>query len=154
MMHPSFSIVDHYVPTAESGLDNLREQVWSFALDQRAFGPRKLLVAFSDAQGRLTGLAHTGRTVPLELAFDACLAYVVYQGYGADAAIAFCDQPVNDGPPPAEFVDLFDRARLIAADYDIHLVDWIACDDEKMRSNRTPIELDQLSGEWWDVPGR
>lgn len=151
MSHGSFSIVEGYVPAEESQLDNLREQVWSFALDQRAFGPRKLLVAFADHQGRFRGLAYTDRTDPLELGFEACLAYM---GSCADAAIAFCDEPVTDGPPPQDFVDLFERACLIAADYGIRLVDWIACDDDTMRSNRTPIERDQLDDEWWDVPRR
>lgn len=148
MPHPSFCIVEGYLPTEAATLDNLREQVWSFALDQRAFGPRKLWVAFAAGDGRFRGLAYTDRTDPPELGFQACLEYL---GAGAAAAIAFCDQPVTDGPPPKEFVDLFERARLIAAEYRIQLVDWIACDDDTMRSNRTSIERDQLDDEWWDV---
>lgn len=113
--------------------------------------PSKLLVAFAASDGRFRGLAYTDRTDPPEVGFQACVEYL---GAGATAAIAFCDQPVTDGPPPNAFVKLFERARLIAAEYGIHLVDWIACDDDKMRSNRTPIARGQLDDEWWDVPRR
>ncbi len=147
----AFSIVDGFVPAEGVAPDNLRDEVWSYALDQRAFGPRKVLVALTDEQGFLRGLAYTDRTDPPEVGFEACLAYL---GVGADAAIAFCDQPVADGPTPPDFADLFARARHIAAGYGIHLVDWIACDDDRMRSNRTPLERDQLDDEWWDVPRR
>ena len=51
---------------------------------------------------------------------------------------------------------MFDRARLTAADHGIHLVDWIACDDERMRSNRVPPFRAEHAGtaadDWWDVP--
>lgn len=76
---------------------------------------------------------------------------------GVAAAIAFCDQPVSDGPPPPWFVELLDRAGLIAADYGIHLVDWIACDDDRVRSNRVPLfraeQAEDTAEDWWDVPG-
>lgn len=149
---PGVLVVDGYVPTERSSLDNLRDNVWSFALDQRAFGPRKIIVVFADSDGEFRGLAFTDRTDPLELGFDACLQYL---GAGAAAAIAFCDQPVTEGPPPREFVELFARAQTIASSYGVHLVDWIACDDDKMRSNRTPPgPPGQLGDEWWDVPHR
>jgi hypothetical protein len=131
-----------------SQLDNLRDGVWSFALDQRAFGPRKLWVAFADEDGTFRGLAYTDRTDPPDAAFDACLQYL---GAGAAAAIAFCDQPVPDGPPSADYVDLFRRARRIARSYGIRLVDWIACDDDKFLSHRAPIAAPgELGNEWWD----
>jgi hypothetical protein len=147
--YSSFAAVEGYVPTTDSELDNLREHVWSFALDQRAFGPRKVWVVFADNDGRFRGLAYTDRTDPPDVAFEACLCYL---GAGANAAIAFCDQPVTYDPPPQDFRELFERARLIAATHGIRLVDWIACDDDKIRSNRTPIERDGLDDEWWGSP--
>ena len=33
---------------ADSGITNLRSEAWAIALDQRAFGPRQLVVAFAD----------------------------------------------------------------------------------------------------------
>jgi hypothetical protein len=157
MPYPPYIVVNGYVPAGThddpSPLDNLRTGVWSFALDQRAFGPRKIVVAFADRDGSFRGLAYTDRTNPAEIGFDACLQYL---GAGAAAAIAFCDQPVSDGAPPPGFVELFDRARLIAADYGIHLVDWIACDDDRMRSNRVPLfraeDAEGAAEGWWDVP--
>jgi hypothetical protein len=75
---------------------------------------------------------------------------VQYLGDGAAAAIAFCDQPVTDGPPPADYVDLFMRTQAIARSYGIRLVDWIACDDDKFRSHRTPAApRGELGDEWW-----
>ncbi len=157
MPHPPYIIVDGYVPAGTdddaSSLDNLRTGVWSFALDQRAFGPRKIVVAFADCDGSFRGLAYTDRTDPAEIGFEACVQYL---GAGAAAAIAFCDQPVSDGAQPPGFVELFDRARLIAADYGIHLVDWIACDDDRMSSNRVPLfrpgHAEATAAGWWDVP--
>jgi len=67
------------VPADENHRDNLREKVWSYALDQRAFGPRKMLTAFADADGLFRGIAHTDRTDPPLLALEACLSY---QGIG------------------------------------------------------------------------
>lgn len=151
MRHPSFVAVDGVVPTDVPGdpspLDNLRDGVWSFALDQRAFGPGKLWVVFADEDGTFRGLAYTDRTDPLDLGFDACLQYL---GAGAAAAIAFCDQPVTDGPPPEDSVGLFERAQAISTAYGIRLVDWIACDDDKFRSHRTPAAPPgELGDQWW-----
>ena len=56
---------------------NLREEAWSFALDQRAFGPRKLWVAFADADGTFRGLAHTDRTDRPELCVGPCIEHLV-----------------------------------------------------------------------------
>ena len=55
---------------------NMRQEVWSFALDQRAFGPRRLLVAFTDREGRLLSLAHAPRTSAPEVALECCLDYL------------------------------------------------------------------------------
>ena len=50
----------------------------------------------------------------------------------------YCDQPV-DPDAPSSYVGLFEHAREIAADYDIHLPDWIACDDEQFLAHRIPM---------------
>jgi hypothetical protein len=125
---------------------NLREEAWSFALDQRAFGPRRLLVAFSDRRGRFRGLAHTARTSPAELALGPCIRHA---GRGAAAAVAFCDEPLVLGPPPPDLAARFASARSIAAAHGVHLVDWFACDDDLFRSTRIALDPDS---EWWDVP--
>jgi hypothetical protein len=143
----SVIVVDGYIPVEASELDDLREQVWAFAMDQRAFGPRQLLVAFADVAGQFLGLAYTHRTDPTDVAFEACLAYM---GTGAAAAVAFCDEPLRAGPPPPEFTERFERARSLASAYGVHLVDWIACDDDLFRATRrNGMEPDEG---WWDVP--
>lgn len=143
-MRNPFTVVDGYVPTLLDDT-NLRDDVWSFALDQRAFGPRRLVVAFADRSGRFHGLAHTRRTDPPELALVPCIEHV---GRGSAAAVAFCDEPVLEGPPPPDLAERLAFARSIAAPHGIHLVDWIACDDQLFRSSRLALEPD---GDWWDV---
>jgi len=138
-------VVEGYVATAKDGTD-LRKDAWSFALDQRAFGPGRLLVAFADRRGRLLSLAHCSRTDPAEAAMGACIQHL---GRGARAAVAFCDEPVKAGPPPPELAGRFALARLIAVPYGVHLVDWIACDDQLFRSTRFALDP---HCEWWDVP--
>ena len=81
---------------------------------------------------------------PLEI---SCIAHL---GRGAAAAVAFCDEPVTEGPMPIHNALRFRWARAIAANAGIHLVDWIACDDRLFRSVRLALEPD---AEWWDVPG-
>ena len=144
-MNDSLIVVEGLVATDLDDTD-LREEAWSFALDQRAFGPRRLVVAFSDASGRFHGIAHTRRTDPPELALGPCIQHV---GLRSAAAVAFCDEPVTMGPPPDDVALRFALARTIASDHGVHLVDWIACDDQEFRSFRLSVEPE---GEWWDVP--
>ena len=99
-------LVEAVVPTRRDHT-NFRDEVWNFALDQRVFGPRKLLVAFANRKGRFRGLAHTVRTIPPEAALRACLEHL---GRGAAAAVAFCDEPVVDGPPSHDLAERFARA--------------------------------------------
>jgi hypothetical protein len=144
-MDPMLIVVDGYVATPADDTD-LRADAWSFALDQRVFGPRRLVVAFADRSGRFLSLAHARRTDPPEAALDACIQHL---GSGAAAAVAFSDEPVVEGPPPPELALTFAVARSVAASYGVHLVDWIACDDTCFRSARLAFDPD---GEWWDVP--
>lgn len=124
---------------------DLRDEAWSIALDQREFGPRQLLVAFADRHGRFRALAYVGRTEPRELGLEPCIAYL---GHGAAAAVAFCDERVENGPPPPELGLRFALARSIATTCGVHLVDWFACDDDLIRSSRMALEPETP---WWDV---
>lgn len=144
-MKKSLIVVDGYVATDKDD-SNLQEQALSFAFDQRAFGPRRLLVAFADRSGRFRGLAHAPRTDPPEAALPACIEHV---GRGAVAAVAFCDETVVEGPPPPDLATRFASACSLAADYGVHLVDWFACDDQVIRSARLALHPE---AEWWDVP--
>jgi hypothetical protein len=144
-MKSKLIVVDGYRATAKDKT-NLRKDAWSFALDQRAFGPRRLVVAFSNRKGRLTGLAYTPRTEPPEMSLGPC---VDFMGQGAAAAVAYCDETVTNGPPPPGLGKRFALARSIVAPYGVHLVDWIACDDQLFRSTRLALEP---GCDWWDVP--
>lgn len=137
-------IVDGYVPTKDDAT-NLREDAWSLALDQRALGPRQLIVAFADADGSFRGLAYTDRTDPPDAAFKACVDFL---GAGAAAAIAYCDEPVAHGEPPDGFMLRFARMREVAANRGVRLIDWIACDDELFRSSSLSLGGNTA---WWDV---
>src|SRR5687768_8597591 len=117
-MHPFTIVVEALVPTDADDTD-IRREAWSFALDQRAFGPRRLLVVFADRFGRFRGLAHTPRTDPPELALACCLDRL---GHGADAAVAFCDEPLRWGPPPSDLGERFATARAVCVEYGVHLV--------------------------------
>ena len=66
MRTSSFRVVEGYLPLPGCTLRSLRAQVWEFALDQRAFGPGKLLVAFADRDGVFHALAYTERTDPID----------------------------------------------------------------------------------------
>ena len=149
-MSTSLIVVEGVVPVAESELDDVPNQIWSYAMDQRAFGPRKLMVVFTDAAGRLRTLAHANRTDRPLLAFEACLDLL---GAGATAAVALCDEPVAPAPLPAERLERFTEARALAKAYGIHLVDWIACDDEAFRAIRLLTLIPSEQPGWWDVPG-
>jgi hypothetical protein len=146
-MRDTLVVVDGYAATDRDGTDlsSLREAM-GFALDQRAFGPRRLLVVFTEADGRLRHIAHTKRIDPIEPALLGCLQHL---GRGAAAAVVFNDERVVEGPIPIEQVNRFQAARLVFGFHGIHLVDWFACDDDMFRSTRLAAEE---PGEWWDVP--
>jgi hypothetical protein len=144
-VHSSFIVVEGFVSTDLDSC-NIRDDCWALALDQRAFGPRRLLVGFADRTGRLLTLAHAPRTDPAEMALGPCVDHL---GDGAAAAIAWCDEPVQQGPPPPELAARLRLARSVCSARGVHLVDWIMCDDEAFRSMRLSLEPDT---EWWDVP--
>jgi hypothetical protein len=144
-MDGSLVVVDGLAVADGEELD-LREEAWGIALDQRAFGPRRLVVAFGDCDGRMRYLAHVRRTDPPELGLEPCIRLV---GQGMALAIAFCDERVVEGPPPPDVADRFAYAQSIADEYGIHLVDWIACDSLAFRSFRLALHPDEP---WWNVP--
>jgi hypothetical protein len=143
-MRQRLIVVDGYRPTAADDT-NLRDSAWEFALDQRAFGSRRLVVAFADADGSFRGLAFARRPARSEAALEPCIRHV---GLGSAAAIAYCDEPVIDGPPAPDLPIRFAYARQVAAAYGIRLVDWIACDDQAFRSSQLALFPDD---EWWSV---
>ena len=119
---------------------NLRQIPWELALDQRAFGPRRLLVAFTDVDGRLLSIGHTERSDPPAAALAACIEHL---GGSAIAAVAYCDEPVAMGPLPPELAEHWATVQTIAGDYAVHLIDWIACDDQLFRSTRLALHPDE-----------
>jgi hypothetical protein len=126
-------------------LDLSGTDFWRFALDQRFFGPRQLVVVTARGDGAVLGLAHCERTKWPELALKCCLAAL---DDGADAAVAYSDEPVSP-EPPIGLRDRLDTARVAAQQFGVHLVDWIMCDDDQMRS--MSITLDE-SDHWSDTP--
>ncbi|MCE1180495.1 MAG: hypothetical protein LWW86_15880 [Micrococcales bacterium] len=124
-------------------------------MDQRAFGPRQLMVAFATHDGRFLTLLYARRTDPVDAALRACLQHFTAIGRAGEdraAAVVLCDQPVDDGPATPEFVATFDRASELARQHDVHLVDWIACDDDRFRCARLRTFAPGTEAGWWDVP--
>ena len=145
-MSDDLVVVEGVVP-ARGFKTSVRDEVWSYALDQRAWGPRRLTVVFADRRGTFRGMANCERTDPFTIGLSACIAYL---GRGAAAAVVLNDEEVRPGPADLDVLgSRFGLARSVCATAGIHLVDWIACDDENFRSTRMAIDPD---GEWWDVP--
>ena len=141
-------VVEGVVP-ARGFKTNVRDEVWSYALDQRAWGPRRLTVAFADRRGTFRAMANCRRTEPFTIGLAACIAHL---GRGAAAAVALNDEEVRPGPVDLDALRTrFELARSVCAAAGIHLVDWIGCDDDNFRSTRMAIDHE---GEWWDVPRR
>jgi hypothetical protein len=128
---------------------NLISDVLAIALDQRAFGPRRLVVVFAAADGQMLGFSHSVRTEPPESALRGALDCFLREGVRPAAAVAFCDEMVEDGPPPADVASRFARAREVCAFHGVHLVDWFCCDDLRFRSASLALEPRE---EWWDLP--
>jgi hypothetical protein len=146
-MRDTLCVVEGYVATDldDTDLSSFHEAM-GFALDQRHFGPRRLVVAFAEREGRFRGIAATKRTDPIEHALRACL---LYMGDGAAAAVAFNDELIDWGPPPDDLANRFWLWRAMCRASGVHLVDWISCDDQLFRSTRLALEPE--GAEWWDV---
>jgi hypothetical protein len=144
--HADIVVIEGVTPAPGTEIPNLRDEGWSLCLNQRVFGPRRLLMVFADRDGTTRGIAHAPRIDPPEQMLPA---YIDYLGAGAAAAVVYCDEPVRWGPPPPELTERFEQARATCAESGIHLVDWFCCDDELFRSSRFALED---PGEWWDVP--
>lgn len=147
--------VDGYVPNPGFDHEPLPDQLLGIAMDQRAFGPRQLMVAFAALDGRFLALMYSPRTKPIDAALRGCLLHFDSIGRGGEgmaAAVVLCDEPVQDGPTPPEFTATFERARGIAREHGVHLVDWIGCDDDLFRCARLRTITPATEAGWWDVP--
>lgn len=147
--------VEGVVPNPEFDHDPLPEQILGIAMDQRAFGPRQLMVAFAAYDRRFLALTYARRTDPVDTALEACLLHFEALGQGGEAraaAVVLCDEPVESGPLPPSFMATFERARAMAAMHRVHLVDWIACDDDLFRCARLRSVAPADDRDWWDVP--
>jgi hypothetical protein len=154
---PSTITVDALVPNPGFDHELLPDTILGIALDQRAFGPRKLMVAFAAYDGRFLALTYAPRTDPVQTAIEGSLRYFdtyVRGGQVDVAAVVLCDEPVTDGPTPPEFIDKFELARTIARRHNVHLVDWIGCDDDLFRCARRSTFTPVADPDWWDVPDR
>lgn len=135
--------------------EHILTEVWGLALDQRAFGPRRLVVVCTDGKGWLRTITHCPRLTTPERGLDPCLQMARRrQGrHRLVSAVALCDEPVVAEAPlheldaiRARFVDAQSRAWV----HGFKLLDWIACDDDQFRSFRV------AGGEapWWvEGPG-
>ncbi|OAB88763.1 hypothetical protein AWH69_02985 [Janibacter melonis] len=154
--HPHGLIpVEGLVPAPGCPEKTLADLVLGLAMDQRAFGPRQLMVAFGAEDGRFLGLHYCTRTDPPDDALRACLWHFDHNGRGGEqraAAVVLCDEAVVVGPPAASFTAQFEAGRLLAAEHDVHLVDWVACDDEQFRFARMRPSGPTPEPGWWDVP--
>jgi hypothetical protein len=138
--YPCSVVLDSYLTCEDCDLSlYCARDVWSLALDQRAFGPRRLVIAFGDDDGRMLGLTHTPREEPPELTFGFCIEHFL-QRADTDVAIAYCDEPVTATEITPRIRARWSLAREIADDLGIELLDWIACDDHEFRSARL-VEL-------------
>ncbi|MBA8792832.1 hypothetical protein FHX74_000426 [Friedmanniella endophytica] len=147
-MNAGLIVVDLLAPRGDDVV-NLREDVLSLALDQRAFGPRRLLVAFGTEDGELTALAHARRTDPPDLGLEACLFEWATVDLRSRTAIALSDEPVVSDQPLRPIAERLALARGLAAGFGVHLVDWIACDDQSYRSFALSVGQPE---EWWSRP--
>jgi hypothetical protein len=141
---PTTIIVEGYAYVGDE-LDLRGNDFWGLALDQRAFGPQRLVVVTAGSNGAAIGLAHCERTEPPELALKCCLHTL---NDGAAAVVAYSDEPVS-ADPPIGLGDRLDAARAAAREFGVHLVDWVMCDDDQMRSMRFTLED---CNPWWDAP--
>lgn len=152
---PSLIVVDGVAPNPEFDHEPLPAQILGIAMDQRAFGPRQLMVAFAAFDGRFLALLYCRRTEPVDDALEACLLHFDSLGRGGEAnvaAVVLCDEPVGDGPTPPEFTAKFESAKRIAHEHAVHLVDWIGCDDDLFRCARLRTFTPTTEAGWWDVP--
>lgn len=143
----NITVVDGLVATEldDSDLSDFN-QAMAIALDQRYFGPRRLLVVFGERNGKQRAIAAATRTDPIDFALRACIQHL---GAGASAAVAFNDEPLEWGPPPDDLAVRFWGWQQMCRASGIHLVDWISCDDQLFRSTKLALHPE---GEWWDVP--
>lgn len=140
-------VVDAYVISDDADeILNLYDDVASIAVDQRMFGPRQLLVAFGSIDGRLLGLAHTGRTDPPDVGLRCCLDHFLgHSGFEEGRValvVAASDEVLDASASPPELSVEFGLALEVCDEFDVTLIDWIACDDGLYRSSRAALGLE------------
>jgi len=93
------------------------------------------------------GLAHCRMFEPPGDALLCCLDAL--RTDATAAAVAYSDEPVEGGPVSVDLTYRFVSARATAAEQDVHLVDWIICDDTMISS----LKFGLIEGAtWWDLP--
>lgn len=117
------------------------------ALEQRAFGPSRLLVVFTDRDGIVLRLCHTPKTDPPQLGLAWCLRLVPE---GAAAVLVYSDEAAICGPPEPELCERIESAKVLCREHGLHLVDWMLCDLASFSGSRYAVEG---GCRWWDVPG-
>ena len=119
------------------------EAMWAIAADQRRDGPGRLIVGGVDASGNLVALAGARRTDPIELGLLGLMHHLGTRVDGLAGVVAWCDEPVEHGPPSLQVEARFLVASALAQTKGLHLVDWIACDDELVRSARIALGCEE-----------
>lgn len=137
----SITIVEGYHVT-HGRLDLSGTDFWGIALGQRAVGPGRLVVVAAHPDGTVVGLAHCRRGEMPELALQCCLAAL---DDGAAAAVSYSDEPVT-ADPPIGVCDRLDTARAAAGELGVHQVDWVMCDDTRIRSMRLTSRTSTTGG--------
>ncbi|KUG59295.1 hypothetical protein AVL62_06340 [Serinicoccus chungangensis] len=149
--------MDGYAVAPGAEVESLLDLLPGLVLDQRAFGPRQLMVAFAAVDGRFLALLHTSRTDPRRSGLEACLLHFWSLGLSDSdmvAAVVLCDEPVEQGESVdlAPFLTTFETAKGLAARHRVHLVDWVSCDDDVYRFARLGSMDPTTEPGWWDVP--
>ncbi|HEX4863154.1 MAG TPA: hypothetical protein VFV02_03725 [Acidimicrobiales bacterium] len=120
---------------------------FKLAVEQRAFGSQRLVVAGADRDCRFLGLVHCPITDQPELALEYCIGAL--ESDGLAAAVAYSDEPIRLGVGSSDLAVRFFRRRAAAADHGVHLVDWMFCDTKYVLSLKYRLIE---NARWWDLP--
>lgn len=144
-------VVECYRSTDLDDTNLLRDGA-SFLLDQRAFGPRRMLVFFADTSGRMHYMTHCPRladeTIALECSIDTVLSKNAAALEHVRAAVVYNDEPVAEEMPDNLGLR-FAAASEVFRRHGIRLVDWWMCDDQVFRSMHYALHPEDP---WWPWP--
>lgn len=148
---PALFVVECLRSTDEDDTNLIRDHM-SFLLDQRAFGPRRLLIFFTDERADMHYLTHCPRHDDLLVAVMCSIDTVMHGNPHAQqhvrAAVVFNDEPVSEDIP-GNLAQRFEAVSAVFAAHGITLVDWWMCDDQLFRSMRFSVDPNQP---WWPWP--